>query len=112
MQNNGYFLVFTAQAKKKILFITVTKVKLLVQLEVIFTNHFFEFSKDNDCKHFFFLFCGPLGNHAMTHWLGGIDLAQGWPNVAHCMVGGGAFDVSGNLRKCAYRCPEKFVTDY
>ena len=37
---------------------------------------------------------------------------QGWPNVAHCMVGGGAFDVVGNLRKCVDRCPEKFVTDY
>ena len=39
-------------------------------------------------------------------------LQQGWPNVAHCMVGGGAFDVLGNLRKCTYRCPEKFVTGY
>ena len=24
----------------------------------------------------------------------------------------GAFDVLGNLRKCAYICPEKFVTGY
>ena len=32
--------------------------------------------------------------------------------MAHCMVGGGAFDVLGNLRKGAYICPEKFVTVY
>ena len=32
--------------------------------------------------------------------------------MAHCMVGGGAFDDLGNLRKCAYICPEKFVRDY
>ena len=48
--------------------------------------------------------------HSITLELNYVN--QGWPNVAHCMVGGGAFDVSGNLRKCAYRCPEKFVTDY
>ena len=34
------------------------------------------------------------------------------PNLAHCMFGGGAFDVLDNLRKCAYICPEKFVTGY
>ena len=34
----------------------------------------------------------------------------GQTNLAHCMVGGGAFYLLGNLRKCAYICPEKFVT--
>ena len=45
----------------------------------------------------------------------GVAIAQMWriaPNLAHCMVAGGAFDVLGNLRKCAYICPEKFVTGY
>ena len=53
----------------------------------------------------FLLFCTVSLN-------GFVVLDQGWPNVAHCMVGGGAFDVLGNLRKCVYRCPEKFVIDY
>ena len=39
-------------------------------------------------------------------------LEQGWPNVAHWMVGGGAFDVLGSLRKGADICSEKFVTEH
>ena len=64
--------------------------KLLVQLVVIFTDHFFEFSKHNDCKHCFTLFCGPLGNHAMAHWwaiahwLGNTDLKHISMQLARC----------------------------
>ena len=58
--------------------------KLFEQLVVIFMAHYFEFSKHNDyCKHFFSLFCCPLGDHAVAHWLGntlldGFGLLQGF----------------------------------
>ena len=65
----------TAQARKGFRLLMLGK-KFLVQLVDIFTDHVFEFSKHNVCKHFFTLFCGPLGNHAMAHWLENTDLKQ------------------------------------